>query len=79
MLGSILNTKYLKYYFKYFPCICILNTIIEIIKPIYIVYLYSYDIYVAALPLTMTKVGVVDKKFSRQASNLYNYICKYSV
>ena len=29
MLGSILNTKYLKYYFKYFPCICILNTVFE--------------------------------------------------
>ena len=29
--GSILNTKYLKYYIKYFPyiCICILNTVIE--------------------------------------------------
>ena len=29
VLGSILNTKYLKCYFKYFLCICILNTVIE--------------------------------------------------
>ena len=31
VLESILNTKYLKYYFKYLPCIniCILNTVIE--------------------------------------------------
>ena len=29
VLGNILNTKYLKYYYKYFPCICILNTVIE--------------------------------------------------
>ena len=31
VLESILNTKYLKYYFKYFPCICIgiLNTVIK--------------------------------------------------
>ena len=31
VLGSIKNTKYLKYYFKYFPsiCFCILSTVIE--------------------------------------------------
>ena len=36
VLGSIVNYKYLKYYFKYFPSIRILNTFIESIKYLYL-------------------------------------------
>ena len=41
VLGSILNTKYLKYYFKCFPYICILNTF----RPIEVFSICTYNTF----------------------------------
>ena len=45
MQESVLNTKYLKYYFKYFSCLCILNNVnwtylVFVLKILFISILY---------------------------------------